>query len=376
MFRFSRSSNKIFSKIISYNYKKSPNLCLCSQVKPEKVIHLPASLPQQNDSTHSFHIVTPLLKSTTMTKELSSFSSFQRNVYLKLDSVQPSGSFKIRGIGWTMQEAVRNGAHQFVGSSGGNAGMAMAFAAGKLGKKLALFVPKDTPGFMEQKLVDEGAEVFLVGDNWDEANDAALAKVAKDCSDYTFMVHPHNQPSTWEGNSSLVDELVWQLKELGEEVPSCIVATVGGGGLAMGLLKGMERHEWKEVVLLALETKGAASLLQSVEQGKLVTLETVNTRAISLAMKSVVEELFVLAMEQPNRLKCAAVSDKEALEACLRFADDERILVEPACGAALAGVYSGMVGEVGGKGPVVVIVCGGNMVNLHTLEEWKEELDW
>ena len=118
----------------------------------------------------------------------------------------------------------------------------MAYAAGKLGKKLTLFVPRTTPAFMEQKIIDEGAEVFLVGDNWDEANEAALAKVAEDSSNSIFMVHPHNQPTTWEGHSSLVDELILQLSELGEEVPSCIVTAVGGGGLAMGLLLGMDKH--------------------------------------------------------------------------------------------------------------------------------------
>ena len=63
----------------------------------------------------------------------------------------------------------------------------------------------------------------------------------------------------------------------------------------------------------------------------------------------------------------------EAIDACLQIADDQRILVEPACGAALAGVYEGLVEQVVGKGPVVVIVCGGNIVNLDTMEKWREE---
>ena len=135
-----------------------------------------------------------------MSKLLSSPST-PRNVYLKLENVQPAGSFKIRGIGLTMQNAARNGCSKFVGSSGGNAGMAMAYAASKIGKKLLLFVPKNTPDFMEQKLVDEGAEVFLVGENWDEANKAAFEKVYEDVSGSTFFVHPHNQPLTCLGGT-------------------------------------------------------------------------------------------------------------------------------------------------------------------------------
>ena len=128
-----------------------------------------------NSNQEPFHIVTPLLKSTSMSKMMSS-PSIPRNVYLKLENVQPAGSFKIRGIGLTMQNAAKNGCAKFVGSSGGNAGMAMAYAAAKLGMKLLLFVPKNTPDFMEQKLVDEGAEVFLVGENRDEANKVAFKK--------------------------------------------------------------------------------------------------------------------------------------------------------------------------------------------------------
>ena len=309
-----------------------------------------------------------------MSKMLSSPST-PRNVFLKLENVQPAGSFKIRGIGLTMQNAARNGCAKFVGSSGGNAGMAMAYAAAKIGKKLSLFVPKNTPGFMEQKLVDEGAEVFLVGENWDESNEAAFKNVYEDVSGSTFFVHPHNQATTWKGHSTLVDELVWQLKELGEEeLPSCIVSAVGGGGLALGILQGMERHGWEETVLVAMQTQGAASLCKSLEEGKLVTLDTINTRATSLAMKTVMEELFSYVMDNSERLKCKAVSDAEALDACLKIADDERILVEPACGAALAGVYEGMVKNIGGEGPVVVVVCGGNIVNLDTIDQWKEEL--
>ena len=92
------------------------------------------------------HVVTPLIHSTA----LSSIAG--RDVFLKLENVQPSGSFKIRGIGRTMQEAVKSGATQFVGSSGGNAGMAMAVAAKRLGKKLTIFIPSSTLPFMVERL--------------------------------------------------------------------------------------------------------------------------------------------------------------------------------------------------------------------------------
>ena len=92
------------------------------------------------------HVVTPLIPSSALSKLAG------RDVFLKLENVQPSGSFKIRGIGRTMQEAVKKGAKQFVGSSGGNAGMAMAVAAKQMEKKLTIFIPTSTLPFMIEKL--------------------------------------------------------------------------------------------------------------------------------------------------------------------------------------------------------------------------------
>ena len=92
------------------------------------------------------HVVTPLVHSSALS-ELAG-----REVFIKLENVQPSGSFKIRGIGRTMQEAVKNGAKEFVGSSGGNAGMAMAVPAKQLKKKLTIFIPTSTLPFMIEKL--------------------------------------------------------------------------------------------------------------------------------------------------------------------------------------------------------------------------------
>ena len=74
--------------------------------------------------------------------------------------------------------------------------------------------------------------MVVSGENWNEANNAALKTIEN--NNEIFMVHPFNQPSTWAGHSTLIDEVSSQL----EDVPSCVVTAVGGGGLAMGLLQG------------------------------------------------------------------------------------------------------------------------------------------
>ena len=98
------------------------------------------------EEKESFHIVSPLVYSPEISKVCG------RKVYLKLDNLQPSGSFKIRGIGRTCQVAQANGAKLLVGSSGGNAGIAMAHAANRLGIPLELFIPESSPPIIAEKL--------------------------------------------------------------------------------------------------------------------------------------------------------------------------------------------------------------------------------
>ena len=98
------------------------------------------------------HLKTPLIKSLPLSRK------YGAPVYLKLDNLQPPGSFKIRGIGLTCQKAKENGFKKIVGSSGGNAGMAMAYAANQLSMPLTLFIPKSTP----QMMVDLIKVLFII----------------------------------------------------------------------------------------------------------------------------------------------------------------------------------------------------------------------
>ena len=313
------------------------------------------------------HVKTPLIESKTMSQLAG------RRVYLKLENLQLGGSFKIRGIGKTMQEAVRNGAKEFVGSSGGNAGMAMAIAAKRLNKKLTVYIPSSTLDFMVDKLRAEGAIVVVSGSNLDEANKAAMEATEKDKD--IFLVHPFNQSTTWAGHASIIEEV---RRELSPEVPSCIVTAVGGGGLALGLLEGMDwAPEWKNVDLVTMETVGANCLFEARKAGELVSLPGITSIATSIGILQVEPTLLNYCLENPDKVLSYQVTDREAKDACIQFANEERFLVEPACGAALCAVYSsGVIEDLKeklGDGPVVIIVCGGNIINLELLQEWVKE---
>jgi len=319
------------------------------------------------------HIKTPFIHSPPLTNILG------RNIYLKLENLQLGGSFKIRGIGLTMQEAVRCGATEFIGSSGGNAGMAMAVAANKIGKNLKLFIPKSTLPLMVDKLKKEKVEVIVTGNNWNEAN--AEAEKAMEAASSAFMVHPFGQTTTWRGHSSLVAELTSQWEELGLEdtLPSCLVTCVGGGGLALGILQGLDASDkWRSVPVVAMETDGANCLAAARRAGHSVTLPAITSIATSLGALRVADALLEYCLEKPDRVISKEVTDEAAVTSCVRFADDHRMLVEPACGSVLSSVYTGILADIlttMGPGPVVILVCGGNIVNSELVEQWRQRLN-
>lgn len=144
----------------------------------------------------------------------------------------------------------------------------------------------------------------------------------------------------------------------------------------MAFCEGLETlDKEKKVKVVAVETLGAESLHKSVGAGQLITLPGITSLATSLGATTVAAKAVKYAL-QPQ-VHSTVVSDKEAVEACLRFLDDERILVEPACGATLAMVYSGKlkdVLELNTKSKVVLVVCGGSNISLELIEDYKKML--
>ena len=296
------------------------------------------------------HVQTP----TVLSRPLSSLLG--RDVYLKLENCQPTGSFKLRGIGALCAEAAAGGAKRFVSSSGGNAGLAAAYAGRELGIPTTVCVPEPTPDFIRDRLRGEGAEVIVRGQAWDDAHQAALEQVREKSA---FYVHPFDHPAIWRGNSTLVDELTSQVPK-----PGLVVVAVGGGGLLCGVLEGLRRSGWGDVTVLACETEGTASFAAAFAAGKLVTLASVSGAATSLGARTVTAKVLDW-LKFP--LRSFVATDRAAVTSCLSFLDDHRFLVEPACGAALAAVYGKAV-EPAASGPVVVIVCGGAVVTRRKLE--------
>ncbi|CAF91636.1 unnamed protein product, partial [Tetraodon nigroviridis] len=313
-------------------------------------------------SQQSLHVATPLRQSLPLTKEAGT------SVYLKLDSSQPTGSFKIRGIGHLCKTWAERGCERLVCCSGGNAGMAAAYSARQLGVPATIVVPSVTPVMTVERLRDEGATAL------NESIEYGKQLVANNPG--WIFISPFDDPLIWEGHTSLVKELEQELRE----TPGAIALSVGGGGLLNGVVEGLRRAGWGDVPIVAMETLGAHSLNAAMEAGELVTLPEITSVATTLGLARVSAQTLKLVKE--HAVFSEVVTDQEAVKAVERFVDDEKILVEPACGAALAAVYSGVLKKLQceGKlakqmgGPVVIVVCGGNNISFGQLQKLKKQL--
>ncbi|MFJ3449600.1 pyridoxal-phosphate dependent enzyme [Pseudomonas sichuanensis] len=301
------------------------------------------------------HIQTPLIESRPLSL------SAGRPVWLKLEALQPCGSFKLRGVGHACEIHRARGAQHFVSSSGGNAGLAVAYAGRKLGLPVTVVVPETTTERAKELLLLEDAKVVVHGSSWQEANAHAQTLLGPDDA----FIHPFDDPLLWAGHASMIDEVA-----AAGFKPDAVVLSVGGGGLLSGVVEGLQRNGWHDVPVLAVETDGAASLHAAMAAGHTVELPGIQSVATSLGAKRVAEQ--ALACSRSHTVHSHLVSDREALQACERLLRDHRVLVEPACGAALALLQRPEVFQAYGN--VLVIVCGGATATLEQIRAWLEQV--
>ena len=305
----------------------------------------------------ALHLDTPLLKAPP------ELFGPDRTVWLKMDALQPSGSFKMRGVCHLVQRRVAEGAKAVVCASGGNAGVAATMAARQCGVPVTIVVPQSTAASVREAITARGATLIVHGAFWDESHALATTLAREQGAVY---VHPFDDPLLWDGHATLVDEVV----RTGVEFDA-VVTCVGGGGLLAGIVEGLRRNGRADVPVIALETEGAASFAAALAAGECVTLPAITSIASSLGARRVTPHLLALARE--HEIVSLTVTDAQAVAACSRFADTMRVLVEPACGASLAApdVHPAVFARF--EAPLIE-VCGGMGVTSGKLAQWRRDL--
>jgi L-serine/L-threonine ammonia-lyase len=298
------------------------------------------------------HIKTPLILHLGL-------STPTRRIWLKMENLQPSGSFKLRGMGFLCSQAKAQGKRRVVCPSGGNAGFATAIAAASLGLSACIVVPHTTPESTRARIRKTGAEVIVHGKVWDEANQRAK-EISQDAD--TEYVPAFDHPVLWEGHSTLVDEVL----EVCPQV-DVMVTSVGGGGLLAGILTGLIRHGRTDCRIIACETEGAASFAAAMKAGHPIRLPRIDTVATSLGAAKVAPWPVQHLRDFPHQ--CVVLSDEDAIMGVVRFASDLRQLVEPACGVSLAVAYLDRP-AIADAHDVVIVVCGGVSVSAQLVAGW------
>ena len=300
-----------------------------------------------------FSIKTPLIQSLV----LSQLNQCQ--VWLKMEALQPSASFKQRGISHACQKYFEQGAQRFISSSGGNAGLAVAYTGRQLGVPVTVVVPETTAQRARELIAQQGAEVIVHGASWTEANALAQSLLTQ----HDVFIHPFDHPLLWEGIIPMIDEVIAE-----GVTPDAVVLSVGGGSLLSGVAAGLKKHGLAHIPIYAVETQGTASLHASIVAQQHVELDQVSGIATTLAAKKVCQNAFEVS--QALEVRSLVVSDQDTVDACLKFVDDHRILVEPACGATLSVLYDQAI-QFKPADQVLVIVCGGAGITLETLQAFN-----
>ena len=263
-----------------------------------------------------------------------------REVWLKAETLQRTGSFKIRGaancIALLSEEERAAGV---VAASAGNHAQAVAWAAREAGIDATIFMPQDTPVAKVEATQNYGARIELGGERYDEAYDAARAYA--DTTGATF-VHAFEDERVIAGQGTLGLELHEQLDELGT-----VVIPIGGGGLASGIAIAL-REQRPGVRIVGVQPAACAPLAGGTEQGL--------TIAEGIMVKKPGELTSAIVREKLDDV--VTVTDEEISQAIVLLLERAKLVVEGAGAAPLAAL---LAGRVGGEGPVAVILSGGNI---------------
>ena len=266
-------------------------------------------------------------------------------VWLKLEHLQTSGSFKARGMLNRLLSHPIPEAGVIV-ASGGNAGIATAAAARALGVKCEVFVPTVSSAAKQAKLRELGAQVVVTGSVYAEALEACLARQAETGA---LLTHAYDQPEVVAGAGTLAREI----EEQGGGTPDSVLVSVGGGGLVAGIASWFEGR----ARVVALEPELAPTLHRARSAGEPVDVTVGGIAADSLGAKRIGS--LAWQVTQAHVRDALLLPDAAIRNAQLWLWKEMKLAVEPAAALPLAALQAGALRDAGRR--VCLVVCGANL---------------
>ncbi len=266
---------------------------------------------------------------------------------LKLENLQVTGSFKARGASnavLSLDEA--RVARGIITASGGNHGLAIAYAGHAAGTRAVIYLPQASPPEKAEKLRAWGAEVVVEGEVWDDANRAALARAEAEGLTY---IHPFAHPPVIAGQGTLGLEMLRQSPQI-----DVLVVAIGGGGLISGIATAAKALK-PQIRVIGVEPRGAPTLKESLAAGHLVTLERIETAANTLAPRRSEEINLEIISRHVDDI---VLVDDAAMRAAARWLWFEfGVAAELSGAAAIAALQCNLV-EAAPEVSVAALVCG------------------
>lgn len=286
---------------------------------------------------------TPLKRSTTLSNLTGS------DFHLKLENFQRTGSFKVRGATWKVENLTdEEKAKGVVAASAGNHAQGVAYAATRAGVTSHVFMPEDAPLAKVHATRGYGAEVHLGGVDYQEAYEAALAFQQE--TGATF-VHAFEDKFVMAGQGTLGVEIAEELPDV-----DTVLIPIGGGGLIAGVATALKAHNPK-IRIIGVQADGASTVADSLQKGAVVPIKEVHTIADGIACRKLGDMTFDCIQRYVDDV--VTVSEAEIASAILFLLERTKTTVEGAGAVTLAAAMHLKADLQGQK--VCAIISGGNI---------------
>ncbi len=233
-----------------------------------------------------------------------------------------------------------------VTASGGNHGLAVAYAGHASGAATVIYLPETAPAAKADKLRAWGAEVVVEGAVWDDANEVALARAARDGLAY---IHPFSDPAVIAGQGTVGREMLKQSPHI-----DTLLVAIGGGGLISGIATAAKAMK-PDIRVIGVEPLGAPTLSESLAAGQPITLAKIETAAVTLAPRR--SAAINLEIIRRNVDEIVLVSDDEMREAARWLWFEMGVGAELSGAAAIAAIQAGKV-DLPADSTVAAVICG------------------
>ena len=296
---------------------------------------------------HASHVLKNVVRETKLVEAPK--INPECEVYLKPECLQLTGSFKLRGSGYMISQlSDEEKAHGVIACSAGNHAQGVALAATKYGIKSLICLPDGAPISKVEATKNYGAEVCMVKGVYDDAYAKAIE--LRDKCGYTF-VHPFDDINVIAGQGTIGLEIMEEMSDV-----DAIVVPIGGGGLISGVAFAAKKLN-PNIKVYGVQAAGAPSMYNSIKEGKIIKLDSVNTIADGIKVMEPGENTFKLVSEYVDEI--VTVTEDEISSAILALIEQQKMIAEGAGAVSVAAVMFNKIPVKGKK--VVCVVSGGNI---------------